>query len=175
MCVWRSIVVLGGIAILGCGSSDGSKEYRATVRSARDVLPIAVEMQRLFKTADHYISHYRFLDEPTHTWNTNVFFGDRYELTMQVEVSVDYKKNCIAVVGEPVFYLWEVVSVNGREARIGENFTFSKDEWKRVHESGGEFSTIGIILNPNPVPGFADYAEALRKSREAAINLLENE
>jgi hypothetical protein len=69
-------------------------------------------MEEQFGTADHFITHFGSRGKTTNRWNTEVFFGGRYTLTMQVDVHVDYDKNQIEVVGEPVFYLVEAESID---------------------------------------------------------------
>ncbi len=91
---------------------------------------------------------------------------------MQVEVEVDYKNNRFKLVGEPTFSLIEVVRVASDFNRLGKNFTLTKTEWKKVYERDGDFSIIGIELNPDSVPDFAKYVERWRKDRKPVISLL---
>jgi hypothetical protein len=147
----------------GCGMNSSSG-YQKTHQFARTALPIAVEMERHFGSADHYITYYGLRGEDHNIWTSDVFFGDRYNIAMQVNIRIDYDTHEFEVVGEPVFYLWEVerVSEGGRRGHTREIGRFSKDEWKKVYDSGGDFSTIGITINSEPVPGFEDY---VRRSR----------
>jgi hypothetical protein len=96
---------------------------------------------------------------------------------MQVDVHVDYDKNQIEVVGEPVFYLVEAESIDvfddGRtHGHMGRNFTMTKEDWKKVHENEGDFSSIGIKLNRDVVAGFDAYVASWRRPR-IPISLLD--
>jgi hypothetical protein len=157
-------------ATSGCGSTENA--YRETHRSARTVLPVAVEMERLFGTADHFITHYGFANQKENTWNTVVFFGQRYVLTMQVKIKVDYDNRKIAVVGDPFWILSEYVSIVGNSARFGKSFTLSSEDWKTLYENNGDFASIGIELNREPVANFGELVAVIRKPR-VAISLLE--
>ncbi len=128
-----------------------------TVLSAKKSLPIAVEMESRFGEADHFITHYGFPSQKTNTWNTEVFFGGRYVLTMQVKVAIDYGHRSFTQVEKPVFYLKEVTKVTltriegvdepGVSGDNGFSTRFSEVEWKTLYESHGDFSEIGIELN----------------------------
>jgi hypothetical protein len=171
--LFQAAVGLAIAGLSGCGGDD----YQRIHRSARNVLPVAVEMEEGYGSADHAITHFGLRSQKTNTWNTEVFFGGRYELTMQVEVKVKYAEGQIEIVGEPKFFLTETrivnVTADGRvEALHGKNFIFSKDDWKKVYEKHGDFTAIGLDLNPDPVPNFDKYVAEMRRPR-IAVSLLE--
>jgi hypothetical protein len=154
-------------------------DYVATVRSAKAVLPIAVEMEELFPVADHFITHYGFNDGPR-VWNTEVFFGGRYTLTMQVDVEIDYSANKITKVGgEPKFSLTETRKVdilpdgraqswyNGQNQR-----RFGPAEWEKVYQTKGDFSALDVTINHDPVPNFEEDVSQARRDR-VPVSLLD--
>lgn len=146
-------------------------DYVQTVESAATNVPVALEMERLFGDADHFISHYGFDDEPKQ-WNTEVFFGNRYILTMQIMVAVDYSRNTVSQIGDPTFYLFECETITIEpEGTLHVRFnphgqvTFSGEQWNSMFESGGDFAGIGVKLNPAPVENFDRYVAGKRAPR----------
>lgn len=173
------------LAPFGCGASGGMvratrnrDDYIATVRSAKDALPIAMQMEEFFPVADHFITEYAMFDSKPKTWNTEVFFGGRYTLTMQVDVYIDYKTNRIVnVVGEPKFWLVGTESVkvlpDGRAYHVGgDGGEFGADEWKKVRDAKGDFSVIGIKINREPAENFEEYVRQTRAPR-IAVSLVD--
>ena len=153
-------------------------DYLATHRSAATRLPIAVEFEKLFPgQTDHFITQYgfnRYGGDRTNTWNSEAYFGGRYSLTMQVEVTVDYAKRTITLAGEPVFYLEEITRVDGTSASYGGlHARFGEKEWSKAYQAGGNFSLIGLKLDTrSPVPHFNDFVNAMRRPR-IPVTLLE--
>jgi hypothetical protein len=172
----RTAAALVSLLLCGCGSSS-MKDYERIHRSASSVLPAAVEMEEMYGSADHFITHFGLKSQKTNTWNTEVFFGDRYELTMQVEVLVHYDDARIEVIGDPHFYLREVERVDvSDDGRVSGSYSggakFSNAEWKKVYEAHGDFAVIGIKLNPEPVENFDKNVAAVRTPR-IPIRLIE--
>jgi hypothetical protein len=167
---------LGVILLCGCDLAAQNQkywdDYKATVRSARAVIPIAVQMEELFPVADHFITEYGFDDKPK-TWNTEVFFGSRYTLTMQVDVEIDYQVHKILrMVNEPKFYLHESKKIDilpdGRAETTYESDNekrFGPKEWKKIYEKKAGFSAIGVQLNPTPVENFDENVVQWRRDR----------
>lgn len=163
-----------GCAPDGCIArrSQNWDEYKATVRSARAVLPIAVQMEEVFPIADHFITHFGF-DSGPKMWNTEVFFGGRYTLTMQVDVEIDYKAKTITkVVGEPKFYLHEVQNIqilpDGRASSSYNSRNekrFGSAEWEKIRQANGELSTLGLTANTEAVQHFDEYVSQWRRDR----------
>jgi len=148
--------------------------YKKAVRSGLEQIPTARQIEEILGQPDHFISNSgnRLAGND---WNTEVFFEGRYILTMQVPVKMGHDfDRVLAVVGEPQFFLKEVESVDMEDRSIHATFRsenewpypFSKQEWTKVYESGGDFSAIGINLHKgDPVDGFEDYVAAIRKDR----------
>lgn len=126
----------------------------------------AAEMEELFDDCRHYIVYSG--RSSVSTWNATAFFGDRYQLTMQVPVEIS-SKNSGSMIGEPKFYLLEVESVSiSPSGQVGasfsEDFKFGATQWKKVYESGGDFGSIGFTIKTDPVTNFQKYADASRPS-----------
>ncbi|WP_029246506.1 hypothetical protein [Schlesneria paludicola] len=155
--------------------------YHETLLSARTAVPIAAEIESQFGAASHFITEYGFPKNGLNSWNTLVYFGGRYRLHMCVDVKVDLQGNTITQVGEPVFYFWEIESVQvdrleGNDVpaigwEVGFHTEFSAKEWKRVCEARGDFAAIGITINPNPVANFDVIVEDEQK-RRVPVSLL---
>ena len=127
-------------------------------------------MEVLFGEGDYFITHYNFSPVPK-TWNTEVFFGGRYELTLQLDVEIDYRKrNVVKSVTPPTFYLREVERVQFSPSGqpmvfYSDDWSFDETRWKKLVASGGDWSQIGISLKSNAVPGFDQYEKAMREPR----------
>jgi len=156
------------IALLpSCQRNSAMDNYKATVASARTAVPVAVEMEQVFPETDHFITHFGFDAEPK-TWNTVSYFGDRYSLTMQVKVDIDYSARQITQIGEPEFFLTEVGKIvplgNGRfEGHIARNLQFDLVEWRKLFGHRGDLSAIGFVAKEGKVPYFWDAVAAARR------------
>ena len=163
----KTLIIVGGIAMIGSGCQVG---YVETHESAKKTLPWAVQMERLFGDADHFITHYGFWGEETNTWNTEVYFGGRYEFCMQIEVVVDYVNREVTPAGAPKFFLNEArrveVEPDGRTScYYARGFRFGQEEWESIYYRGGDFSAADIQLLSSEVPNFDKYAAARRRPR----------
>ena len=143
------------------------------VRSGYQIISEAQQIDELFSPAWHQLSNY---DEPDIAeWQTDAFFGGRYELEMCVSVRIDrHTGRVIEVVGEPRFGLMEVEKiVDSREVSYNGNnqHQFGIREWQRVVAAQGDFSAIGIHLDrDHPVPGFDRYLAAPRNGIQMRPN-----
>ncbi len=164
-----SISLLHMTLLASCGLAHMG--HREAVISGLKLIEPAKQMEELFGDSDHFITHYGMQDGPL-TWNSEVHFGGRYSLTMQVKVQVDYEQN--KVIGEteaPRFFLREIEEVSlidgGRHlARIGMNKNFGIDEWRKVVEAQGDLSVIGIELNEQEVEHFESFVRGVRRPRD---------
>ncbi len=125
----------------------------------------AAEMESHFADCRHFIT---YGPGGVPVFNSVAYFGGRYELTMQVQVAID-SPTAGRIAGTPRFYLNEVsevtVSPTGQVgAGYSENHKFGMAEWSQVFNANGDFSVIGITIDPTPVKGFANYAGASRPS-----------
>ena len=125
----------------------------------------AREMDKLYSDCRHFITY-----GPNNVllFNSVAYFGDRYELTMQVPVEIP-SAGLGRAIGEPAFYLSEVSLVTvSPSGQVGANFAksinFGSVKWKQVYDSSGDFSKIGFKLNPTAVLNFKQYTDASRPS-----------
>lgn len=157
------------MTFLGCGRSVTFDEYAEICQSARTEVPVALQMETLFGKAHHMILEFRCDSKPK-TWQTLVYFGERYELVMEVEVMVDCRNRSVSQTGTPKFYLSEVETIEalggGRFSatnNIDKHFEFSQKEWDTIYESHGDWSKVGYTINKTPVADFDKYASAFTK------------
>lgn len=165
------IFILAGM-LTSCNPSMQSqlKDYEETIKSGINTLAWPKQMEALFGEGDHFITHYNFSPGPK-TWNTEIFFGGRYELTLQVDVEIDYRKRTIVRTVTPAkFYLAEIESVQiSSSGQVGATYSndwsFDEARWKKLVGSDGDWSQIGIPLKTNAVPGFDQFVKAVREPR----------
>lgn len=86
-----SLALILGVFI-SCG--DPMSDYVKTVQSGIAKLPWPKQIENLLGDADHFITHYGFSPGPKE-WQTDVYFYGRYELTMVVNVDIDYGKHIV--------------------------------------------------------------------------------
>jgi len=147
-------------------------KYEETHEHASIALPQAVEMEKHFESIDHFITHFGMNISETNIWNSEAFFGDRYEFTMQIEIKIDYASRTFVVVGEPTFYLTEGIKVDrDGGCRSGESFAFGTSKFKKLLDANWDFSAIGIKINPKPVANYKIY-EAMTRSPRYPISLV---
>jgi hypothetical protein len=110
------VAVAAQALITGCGPNWPVKnrslsDYKAVMQSARTALPVAVEIEELYPNADHFITHFGFNARPK-KWNTVTTIGDRYQLHMVVEVSINYEKRTLKQLGDPTFSIIEYTKID---------------------------------------------------------------
>ena len=125
----------------------------------------ALQMNKLYDDCRHFIT---YGPSKAPLFNSVAYFGDRYELTMQVPVKI-LSDGTGKMTGEPQFYLSEVSKVTvSPSGQIGAQFSgglnFDSDKWKKVYGADGDLSKIGFNTNPTGVPNFKKYADASRPS-----------
>lgn len=130
-----------------------------------DQIEPARQMESTFKDCRHFIT---IGPQDVPLFNSVAYFGDRYQLTMQVPVQID-SPTAGKIVGSPQFILLEVGRVDvtpagNVSAIFSRNFRFTATEWRKVYKNGGDFSTVGFAINPAPVKDFGKYASACRPS-----------
>ena len=179
MCRFQLLLSLAFLVFLGGCSGNSFESHENAVESGARLLPQVVEIEKLFGSTDHFITHFspRF-GKGARQWNSEVYFGGRYSLTMKADVMVDFTKNIVTeVVGSPKFYLDEYAKIvrhrNGRiESHGGDRREFEAAEWDAFFRSGGDFATLGIEKNDEPLRSFDLYIDAMRAPRQV-ISLID--
>ena len=155
---------------IGCGGASLAS-YDLAIVDGLAKIPAATEIESTFGDSDHFITHFGFLSEKSNTWNTEVYFGNAYSLTMQVDVICDARDGLITkVIGEPKFWLLvhskiEPTDNGGEMASISQQHELTLAQWRQVYAAQGDFSVVGIQLDQSPVPGFAKFVAAVRAPR----------
>jgi hypothetical protein len=149
------------------------ENYKKAVKSGFKMIPEAMQIEKLFGEADHFISY----SGPgvRQDWNTEVFFRGRYTLTMQVDVKTEPAgaefSKVTSVVGEPKFFLHEVSKVTlspsgSVETDFSKEWKFGLNDWKKLVDANGDFSAIGITIKKDqPVENFPKYVDGERSPR----------
>jgi hypothetical protein len=134
-------------------------------------VPVAKQMETLFPIADHFITQ-NYRNEQPRLWNTECFIGDRYVLTMQVPVIVDYSLPALSRAGDYQFTLLEVTNIRIlRDGRVqnsyGEQTTFDLKTWQTIYEHGAlpAGNELGINIKSSPVKRFDAFIRSMRKDR----------
>ena len=107
------------------------------------------EFAAMYPGAKHFISHYSGTKgDPS--WNSKAGAHGRYIIDMGFKIDFDPSRTKPKRSSPPVFHLREISRI---EAKAGGGFdtTYSKnqmefgiEEWKRLRESGGDLSVLGI-------------------------------
>jgi hypothetical protein len=160
-----------GALLLGC--SPPMEGYKRTVRDGITSIPHVQEILHIFPQApiDHFITQFGFDKSKPVLWNTQVFFGGRYEFTYQTYIVVDYSKDRILkTVGPAKFNIVRVSRIyDATPESIGAEFDgdykFNESDWKKVVAANGDFSVIGVPIDTNHiVPRFDEYVKIVRNS-----------
>ncbi len=160
------ILVIAALGATSCRYVGFNLEkYEQAVKSGFPLLPQAKQMEKLFGEGDHFISVSHRADG-IETWNTEVWFAGRYDLTMQSQVKVNGDFSKVVSVSSPAFHLAEVTWANsGGACRYGDVYRFGEADWEKVVKAKGDFSVIGLHLTlDSPVPNFDNYVQGLRRT-----------
>lgn len=159
------------LSLSGCRPL-GMEDYKQTVRSGLQTMPWPLEIEQLFGDADHFITHWGFDTPGPRQWQTEVYFGGRFQLTMTVETEVDYqKRRIVRTVAPSQFYLFSIGRIKpgpggGVSSFDSGQWRFGEAEWKKLVAAKGDWSVIGITIGEtNPVPNFDKLVEAWRGPR----------
>lgn len=142
------------------------RKYEEIHLFAKTALPRAVAIEKRFGEVDHFITHYGTSFAKTNTWNTEAFFGDRYVLTMQVEIRIDYSEKTFEILPDPVFFLNELADVDRDGSAVnGISERLSSEQFDALLRNDWDFESIGIAINHMPVPNFDIYKAMVRSPR----------
>jgi hypothetical protein len=167
-----SVALMLFASVFSCrfGSVGFLENYKRAVKSGFSRFPEAMQMESLFGEGDHFIS------SPGHDgirkWNSVVFFGCRYTLTMEVHIKTDPEFSRVTeVVGSPLFILNEATQVTTSpdgsvRTQFSNDWKFGLNDWKKVFDAKGDFSVIGIkTKNDAGIQGFDAYVKGEREPR----------
>ncbi len=170
----RFVLVLPLICI-GCAEPAGppppNTGYTLTHLRIGRQIPEAIQMQEAFSQhASHFIANY---GQRTSTlWNSEVFFGGRYSLSLVVPIVMDYESGEARITGAASFVLLEYGEIkrlsNGNlSGTIGREWKFGSKDWKKICRSADDidFSRAGITLNESGMDGFEDFVAGKLKDR----------
>lgn len=169
------VILILAVAVTGCGDIRFSQEgYQRAILSGLKQIPEARQFDELFgkENVDHFIS-YHGSRKLGNEWQTEVFFGGRYTLTMVVPVQMGRSfDEVLKVLAEPTFYFREVQKVEDYSGQVGADFDtrserqFGEKEWSAIYSAKGDFAAGGIEMKDrSPVARFEDYVRATRRDR----------
>jgi len=149
--------------------------HDAVVRHGVEVLIFPKEVESLFgaTNVDHFISNFGSQGLPQ-IWNSVTYFANRYKLSLQVPVAIDYDKcRLIGATNSAMVQVNEVVKVEISTsgiaaARMKGQWRLNENEWKWLVKNKGDWSVVGVpILTNAPVKGFDEY---VRQGRQPIRN-----
>lgn len=149
-----------------------SPAYVSIHRYAAKAIPAAVEIEKHFAHVDHFITHFGIVGGTT-IWNTEAFFGDRYILTLQVPIKIDYASNTFAIAGEPLCILCAARECERRgsiQYDTGEQRTFSPSQLDMLISSQWDWACVGVRIHDTPVKWFP-VCQAMKTSPRVKISL----
>jgi hypothetical protein len=163
-----AVVVL--VVFPSCMHSEA--EYQEVHRNGIESIPWAKQMDEHWgEDVDHFITYFGSDKQPL-IWNSEVFFGGRFRLSLQVPVNVDYDDETVTVAGEPLFVLVAVSTVTHDNGAWGAKFDanldrkFDQVKWHEFVESGFDLGVFEIPANQQrAIDGFADLTRAVRDNR----------
>lgn len=162
-----------------CSDIDFTTEgYRKAVLSGLEQIPEARQFDEIFgkENVDHFISYSGSLEVGS-DWNSELFFGGRYILTMQIPVRMGRSfDEVLEALDSPKFYLREIDQIKPLEGgrfhakSDGDDpdvpYPFDARLWEKVYRGGGDFSAAGIDLKKHePVEHFDEYVAVTRRGR----------
>jgi hypothetical protein len=157
-------VLLVALAAGGCEwyLSKIEEAYDAAVQDGTANVEVVWQFHELYPDAVGFISYFTgHVNDPI--WNSKTFLYGRYELVMQVPVSLTEGSTKVRVVGEPTYLLIEAMKVEdlgeGRfRIRYGDQWQFDQDTWNELRAAGGRIERVFTERAPDR-PGDAIPAD----------------
>lgn len=127
------------------------------------------EIENVFGESNHFVTNFGF-ENKTQIWNTLVYFGDQFELCMQVDIEIDYKKNqIIKILNQPKFRL-RIIDTITIDSKTGycdqiinlKDLNISEKDFKTLIKNKGDFTKIGIEVEDRKVLNFDKYAMQMK-------------
>ncbi len=158
---WFSLIVL----VYGQGAFHNRHHQAFAVHGVKCV-PLAGQFEKSFPDCWHSIS---YGPDQTPLLVSEAYFGDRYQLRMEIPVRIDSATEG-APVGPARLLLLEFKDVTVlADGRVSASFSgqteFDQLAWEKVLDAGGDFTSIGYPVNPLPVANFAAYVRALHPEK----------
>jgi hypothetical protein len=171
----NKVIIVGLVFIaVNAYSTDIFKELECHDKVVRDgvenlILPKEVESLFGMSNVDHFISNFGSKTN-TPVWNSVAYFGGRYELTLQVPISIDYEKCSLnGAVNSAMVVINEVIKVDISKSGIagatleGE-WRLNENLWKWLVKNNGDWTMVQVPIVTNaPVNGFDEF---VRQKRE---------
>lgn len=160
-------------AIGGCGDGGVMNEEALLrgIESGLEKIEEAKQFDEVFgaSNVDHFVSY----SGPGlgSTWSSRVFFGGRYQLTMQCEVKMSRNYDEVLNVLSPAqFYFIEYGRIiQGSEGRtiVHEEIPnpFGAELWQRLYLARGDVSVLSesLVADQPELEGFEEFARAWRR------------
>lgn len=140
-----SIPILICLVVSACNSA---KMATAEKNAAADIDEVR-QFTALYPNARHFISHYTGTKGDPR-WNSKAGIHGRYIVSMQFGIDFDASRTKPRRISPPTFRLLEISRIEEKangvfDASYSTNqVTFGLDEWKRLRESNGDLSVLGI-------------------------------
>jgi len=129
----------------------------SAIKSAESVIPVVIQFRILYPDSHIKIAHP--YEEPNPARLTSwIFLYDRYELTLDLPITLSDDETKVVNWSKPHFTLVEIISANGPDVRYNPDaqVDFGPEEWQKIVAQGGSFDAIGVHLNKtHPVSGFS--------------------
>jgi hypothetical protein len=98
------------------------------------------------------------------------YIGERYILLLRSTIKIDYDSETIQEPKEFEVYLDEVIAVNESNRGTltlehGQHWKIENKDFVKILEANGDFTVIGISLNPKPVEKFTQLYENAKDSQ----------
>ena len=164
-------MVLTAMSLQAAGILKELECHDQVVQHGIETLILPKEVESLFGSTnvDHFISSFGSkTDAPM--WNSVAYFSERYLLSLQVPISIDYDKcRLIGATNSAMVQINEVTKVEISKsgiagATMNGQWRLNENEWKWLVENKGDWSVVKVpILTNAPVKRFNEYVRQVRE------------
>jgi len=174
------IAIIGTMSLSSADILEDLECHDKVVQDGIHTLTFPKEVEGLVgaTNVDHFISNFGSKAHAP-TWNSVAYFGGRYELSLQVNISVNFE-NCTVkgTTGSATVYLNEVTRIEistsgGAGARlkggIGGISKLNEHDWKKLIAHAGDWSVVNVPIVTN-APPIKDFDEYVRQGRAPIRN-----
>lgn len=159
-------VILGAIALAGCGKSRAARESAIT-QSVEKENPFVMQFRSLYPASIGYFTHIDDDYGPT-TWHSRVGLHGRYVLEMRMEVTLTPNRARILSYKNPRFMLLEAESLVKQpdggvhmKYKGASQVDFGIPGWRALVANKGELTALGITLSTEPP--LADFEQSWKE------------